>query len=211
MSEAVTEEVEVPEGEAQPLPKEAKPESDPQDDLDTWLAEFAEKPEDSEPEPAPTKPGPEFVRELRDGVDTIKQFNAERVAERTRQALADSVESIRDSHEVLKNLPEDVIEGILHKRASDDPRFRNAFLAQFDNPKAWERIRSRIADELAEKMGSIPNQKVTEDVKAARAAVRGTSQIAPEEPQKLSNEEYSQMTPSQWEAHLARRRAGHVR
>lgn len=133
------------------------------------------------------------ISEILDYVRTKRQQDQ---AQETEQAVTKAVETIK-GNETLASQPDWVIEGALHAQANKDPRIQRAFQNRQKDPEGWNKVLRGVGDKLAADMKEKPDEKLTEDRDAARAAVSGQKSSEsndakpdPKELNSLSDEEF---------------------
>ena len=167
-------------------------------DLDTLLSQWdqpASKPSDTAP-PATAAPA----------ADTVKDASAEVLAARdeirTERFQRDMNATIKD---VRGDLPadlydDDMVQSWIDAQARKDPRLAAAWVNRNADPKKFGQVKTALGKEFAKRYGRIPDQGATEDRAAVTAAVRGSSQRAPEA--KAPN--YAEMSNAEFEAEKAK-------
>jgi hypothetical protein len=134
-----------------------------QEDLDSLLNEY----EESSPKPEET---PDVSAELKALREEVAQLREQEIRKDTRNALDEAVKEIQTLGD-FEGDP-DLIEGYLHKKASQDARLVGAFAKRMSDPESYKKVLASLASEMKPKF-SRADAKVTEDQDALRASVRG--------------------------------------
>ena len=176
VSQAVTEEKTKPEEQPKVVPEAEAGGSDAQDKtLDELLKEgektFEEK---SKPEDEPEKKD-DTVLERR-----IEKLEKGRIKEQVDKGVSEAVKAIRESNEALENVPDELVEGYLYKKA-EDSRFLLAFNNREADPSAWNGILKAAGKDFAGLIGKVHNPELSASRQAAQAASRGVSTEPPPE------------------------------
>lgn len=159
-------------------------------DLDSLLSEFETQ---AKPQPAPapastTAADPE-IAELKRKVASMEfKQEFEPILKRVRGELSPEV------------LSDEELTDLLDGRAKRDPRVQNAYMNRHANPSAWAKIEKALNAELSKKFTPRVDAAATEDRAAVAAAVRGTSNKAPEE----KTPDYGSMPNSDFQRELAK-------
>ena len=125
--------------------------------------------------------------------DHVRQFAQQYAADQTRKAINETVEGLKAAAENLKDIDNEVIEGMLQARAARDPRIAQAWALRYQRPGEWKKINKTLAKEFDQKFRR-PDKQITEDRDALRAAVRsGPVESKPEIPDlnKMSDAEFA--------------------
>lgn len=154
---------------------EAKPsveESSAQDDLDTILAEFDEsEPVKESEQPAPDK----SAQPDSEVVEWVKAQKEKEIRENTKRDLQTATNWLKESvGETPVDVPEELLEGLLYKRAEDDPRIMKAWVSRNRNPQAWEKTVRALGKEVAKKFTPTDRQ-ATDSWDAVDSAVHRAS------------------------------------
>ncbi len=153
-----------------PKRAEAAPQAEDTPDIEKLLEEF------KQPAKAPEKKDDEDLRRQ------VQELRQDRIREVTQRGIQETVGALKKGlPEELKDFPDDLVEGFLHKRAADDSRIALAFTERLNNPSSWKKIQENLAKELSGKLGSLPTRNLVSDRKAALAASRGVSNTEPPE------------------------------
>lgn len=175
----------------------ATPAPEAEKSLDELLGEFNEP-------PPPGKPKPDQMSEV---VDFVRDLKTEREQKGVETGISTAVQDMM-KEDSLSNLDPDVVEGYLHVSAFKNASFRKAFETRDTNPAAWNKAVSNASKELGKKM-NLPDERITGDLAAATAAVRGISNTAPEpDSGKLTPDQLNNLSDAEFAAHkksLARR------
>lgn len=171
-----------PKGEAQPSPAGNGAQA-PKKSLDDFLREFAQQ---SKPAPtqqpaaaAPQAPAqsnetPVTADALR-GVINYVQKAADRDARAELDSeIGDAVKTVK-SVEGLENASDEVVEGLLHRQAHKDERFRAVWEKRYDDPDTYQRALTALGKDIAKTVNDRPDARLTGDRAAVRAAVAGQS------------------------------------
>lgn len=135
-------------------------------DLDALLSEFES--ESSKEEPKVAQPQP-------DDVQWLKNQRAQYEREQTDKAVAEAANIIKETIGDLPiDLPEYVLEGVLHQKASKDPRIVEAFNKRFSDPEKWKSIVRATGKQLSKDMRP-KDKQATESWNAVESAVHGAS------------------------------------
>lgn len=149
------------------------------DELDTLLSEFESsaetKPKTSQPETA-AKPGAQLDPA---DVENLKRFAATYEADRTRADVLKAVASAKQSAPALSAFDDDVVEAMLNAKAQKDPRLQQAWLQRHQKPMEWNKVMKAVAWDIAKGLKRAPDEQLTADREAARAAVSGRATEAP--------------------------------
>lgn len=81
------------------------------------------------------------------------------------------------------------VEDFLWARAARDQRFQNAFLNRGVNPSAFDKVLKALGKELGQRAKNRPDPQTTSDSEAVAAAVRGSSNRAPDTEEDFSKVE----------------------
>lgn len=177
------------EGQAMPEPEES---SAQEDDLDKLLREY----DDGTQQAAQKQQQQPSI-----DVNTVAKLEAQMNAMRSEFARERDQKDINSVVESLSNgvqLPNEVIEGTLHKIAADDPKVAKAFASRFENPQAWAVAQKRIHRRFSEITGSFPDREVTSNRTAMTAAIRRASKQAPDD--EIDSHEVRTMSDQDFEA-----------
>lgn len=177
----MTEQTVVEEADGQGIP--APETQDAQDQsLEELLAEF-----EGETIPEPTK-----TDEAPDPMKRIEELEQNLAREKTEQEISGLVSRIKGEDDIDPVL----IRGVLNAKADSDPNLLKAFENKNTNPKAWKQVEGKLAEDIRSMLGPRIDQRVTEDVAAITAAVRGSSTKAPDP----TTPNYSAMSDAEFEA-----------
>ena len=169
----------------EPEPQASEQASDAQgDDLDTLLSQYEEETQDKT---APKEPS----GKLDEVVRFIEQQREREARQESEKALNDAVASAAEiaGFEKVSDAQRKIILGLLHYRASEDPRVRQAFVTRDEKPAAWRAVIREVAKEAQQSFSP------ADDHDAVASAVRGAS-TARAEPEKEfpSDAEFSRMS-----------------
>ena len=138
---------------------------------------------------------------IKDVVDYVRQQQVDKHNEVSRKGMDAAVQAIQESipEEGKKLFGPDVIEGVLYKRAEDDPALKKAFLERGQNPTAWNDAQRTLAKEFAKRFEETPDEQIEED-RAAVAAAAKTQPAAEEEELSLDQiEGLRKSDPQKWQ------------
>lgn len=167
----------------------------PTSDLDALLSDFDIQ---TKPQPATStvaKPEESEVVQLR---KTVEAFVSRETAKQNKADLTDAIKEVRGSH----SIPDYAVRGWLSEMAETDPRINSIWEQREQNPAAAKKLIAGLRSKFdAAQAGSKgPDADATSDKLAVAAAVRGTSQKAPEP----SQPNYGKMTAAEFEAEKAK-------
>lgn len=149
----------------------------PGDDLDTLMSEF-----DSQTTTTPQAPEPSQGAQQPTGLDEavafIHELKAKQAQEDLNKGLGDAVQAIKT--EVGDAHSDQVVEGLLHVFAKENPGVVKAFEERGKNPANWDRTVKALLPKVQEALGGRVDRNVSQDREAISAAVRGATTIAPE-------------------------------
>lgn len=135
------------------------------DNLDALLSEF-ESTADSQNGKA--------EGEQTDWAKRVEALENEIQNERYQKEITDVASQIRgDSDHPL--LDDSFVISYLEGQARNDPRIASAWAKRHDNPDAFNKVINKLGDQLREKVGKSPNEKLTENREALESAVRASS------------------------------------
>lgn len=165
-------------------PKEVSEEEGAQD-LDSLLAEFEQEDEPSEPEKTSLN-----KEDLEEVVSYIKSEKETRLREQASKDLEATVKNVKGDLKV----PDELVKGLLHVKASDNPQMLKAYQNRGKNPAAWAKVEKNLNRELKKLLEGL-GDKSEENKKRVADAVRNAKSespdVAPESFGKLSNSEFS--------------------
>ena len=140
--------------------------------LDALLSEFTEK---GKPE---TKFSPEVAAVLKKVQPALEYVEADRVKrtrEETEKSIKSAVDFIRED-EAIKEMPEQVVRGMLFDKAAQDASFAAAYENRHSDPKTWQAKLAEARTEAAGIFKPVTISRAPSDVLAARASIAGVSQ-----------------------------------
>jgi hypothetical protein len=173
---------------------QAVPAPEAEKSLDELLGEF------NEPQPQPQPQEVQQPNAMDEVVDFVREVKTERLQEKLDTGISGAVETMM-KEESLSKLDPDIVEGFLHGRAYKNANFQKAFETREQNPAAWNKAVSDATKELSTKM-SKPDEQITSDLAAAKAAVSGVSNTAPEQTSdRKSALELNRMSDAQFNAY----------
>lgn len=148
--------------------------------------------------------------------DPLREYAKRKMHEETVTEFKTAVDSaVADltSSDILKSLPKRFAKGFLYSYAEENPGFDKAFKARKENPDAWKAALAQ-ATKVAESEFKTPDSKITSDIEAAKAAVRGSSSTPPPAPDMPDNDEMTSWSDAKFAQYKRsldaknRRRAG---
>lgn len=140
--------------------------------IDELLKQFET---DTKPEQKSTDLKADDIKEV---VDYVREDREEKTRERTNADISSAVKAVKGDLDV----DDDLVEGMLWRKASKDQRFLRAFQLRHENPSTWADMQKAMNRELAGKITAKPDQNLTDDRAAVEAAVRSASTGSTEEP-----------------------------
>ena len=151
----------------------AKPpveDSSAQDNLDTLLSEY-DKPDQEQQTPKPTAQDDD----IQSVVQWAKSQQEREIRDSTQRDLKAATELMKEAAgDVPVKIPDEVFEGVLYKRADNDPRIMKAWLNRAANPDGWSKVIRSLGKEIAKQF--VPtDQKATESWDAVRSATHSAS------------------------------------
>lgn len=154
---------------------------------------------ESETTPKATVSDDDFAKLSKDVAD----INRRDADTRFKDSMAGSVRAMLDASEHVKaHYTADDIEGRIFLRAERDPEFFKAFNNQNQNPAGFKTVLEAWSKELGGEIEKRPNQKLTDDNAAMRAAVEGIS-VNPPQNQTVGGKAMRDMKPQDFAAYLA--------
>lgn len=147
-----------------------------EDKLDALLASY-EASETQPEQPEPKTAGSDLTKadllEMRDYVQRDKVASVNR-------AIDASVQEMKIANPELQFVPDSMLADLYYAKMSRDMSapITQAFLQRETNPKAYKKIVAALGKEFAEALSPV-DQKATEDRKAVRQSVRGTTTHEP--------------------------------
>ena len=174
---------------------EAKPSDESQDaqeqDLDSLLKEY-----ESEDKTEETQESTQQVAQSED-IQWLRQQRAEYEREQTEKAVTEAASMLKESIGDLPiTMPDYVFEGILHQKASKDPRIIEAFNKRFTNPGGWQKIVKATGKQLSQDLQP-KDQKATDSWNAVESAVHSASTSSPQQ----QDVDVSKMTDTEFVAY----------
>jgi len=173
-------------------------ESDGGYDYESLLGEYEKaKTPEAKPRPA-SEPDPnvqQLVKEFKPiAAMAEKQLRTE--AEKEERAVVDeAVKSVRGDNSGLENVSDTLIEAYLNLQYARDPSFKTAFDGRTQNPDAWKSVLGKARTNLSSEFEKLQSGKGDkDDVEAALATVKGTSQTEIEDAQQVRPKELFAMS-----------------
>lgn len=124
------------------------------------------------------------------------------------QKEVDSAIGALTSGDDLKGVPKRIARGFLEAWALENPEFKRAFDQRSQNKKGWESALAEASAEFRKELGSLPSNSVRNDVEAAKASVRGTSNAPSRSEGLRSTKELRRMSDSEFRQYKADLLAG---
>lgn len=153
---------------------------------------------DAQPDAQPQTEQPAKETSLPPDYDSVRYFAEQYARDQHRREIDKTVQTIKEMGENLKEIDDEVIEGVLQARAAKDERVRLAWMTRHQKPSEWGKLTKALAKELDEKFRR-PDKQVTEDREALRAAVRS----GPVGDDKPSVTDLNKMSDAEFEAYKA--------
>tara|TARA_Y100000310_G_scaffold343439_1_gene451078 strand:+ start:8118 stop:8732 length:615 start_codon:yes stop_codon:yes gene_type:complete len=169
--------------ELQPAPEANAPdnpgaEAQGEPDLEALLNEGSEAlKEEQVATPEPVTPSPSgMTDDERAALNFVAQAEAKR---QVSTELGELVTTLQ-ADESVPAMSDANMSRMIRGYAAENPLFDKAFNSRQTNPNAWKVAKEQCRKQLAADLGGEPDQQVTSDLEAARAAVRTNSSAAPE-------------------------------
>lgn len=165
-----------------------------QDDLDSILAEY-----DSE---AQTQPSQDDKAEKKDASDdgkldkvlsSIEEWEKKEQARAYREAMDESINAIKGEDLELDN---ELIEGWLNYKASQDSRISQAYVDRHNKPQVWNRTLKALRNELVNKSSKV-DKDATSDSEAIASSMRSASSSKSEQ-KTISKEDLDKMSDKEF-------------
>jgi len=177
--------------ETDPPQESVVPETTAQDDLDTLLNEYEEKPVVEAP---PVETAPEIAP---DRLEAVEAFMQRQDKVDTNTALSDAATLFKNSAgEAIGGRSKDEIEGLIHLEAFRNPKIAQAFQDRFNSPEKWSKTVQALGKRFAEN-ATKTDTKSTESWDAVDSAMHSassstaTEEIMPDVA-KMSDQEFLQ-------------------
>ena len=142
------------------------------------------------------------IRDVLKAIKPVVEFaNNEKVTRET-EAIDKSINEIVDfmtEPDETKDLPKRFVRGFLAEYSRENPDIQKSYQERTSNPTAWKAVLEQARMELLNDAKALPRDKVASDVKAAKAAVQGTTQKAVESNDGPSSVEMANMSDHEWE------------
>jgi hypothetical protein len=159
-------------------------ESDADMDAAALLAEYQEG---KTPPPEPPAPdNTELFKQLKPIVE-YAQTSMRTDAAKAEQDAVDSAVNLVKEEEALANVPNSIVEGFLQNQYTRNPDFKTAYDKRVESPDGWNQALGKAKEALAEEIGHINPANVKDDVEAALATVKGTSETDIEDAQDIKS------------------------
>lgn len=142
--------------------------------IDQLLEQFAKTETSPEQTSKETDIG---VDDLKEVVSYVREDRDRQTREQTQTDISSAVKAVKGDLEI----DDDLVEGLLYRKASTDPRFLRAFQLRHENPSTWADMQKAMNRDLAAKASAKPDQNLTDDRAAVEAAVRSASTGSTEE------------------------------
>ena len=110
-------------------------------------------------------------------IDYVNAEKAEKAHLKVANAVKEAVAFVKKADEA-KDVPDDLVQGILEVRAGKDPSFKQAFERQFQDPQTWAAKLNEARSDAAKLLKGWGGERedgsrIASDVAAAKAAVSG--------------------------------------
>lgn len=142
--------------------------------LDELLNEMEVLPAEQPQEPRTETPSNPRLDSV---VSFVDEFREKAIREQTQTDISKAVEAVKK--DIGVSVPDRLIEGLLHREASTDPRFMRAFQMREKDPATWNKVLKASAKEFKNDFEQQTDPDTTEDVGAVRAAVRSATNSPP--------------------------------
>ena len=156
--------------------------------LDDLLSEYEQQ--TAPREEAPRQQAPQVPPDY----EYIQQMARDYEAQQTKSAIQETVTGIKNLGENLKDVDNEIIEGMLQSRAARDPRIATAWAMRHQKPSEWNKVAKSLAKELDSKF-HFPDRQATEDREALRAAVKSgpvqTNEVSIKDLNGMSDSEFA--------------------
>ncbi|MGI9503675.1 MAG: hypothetical protein ACR2RE_11530 [Geminicoccaceae bacterium] len=153
--------------------------------IDDLLKEFET---DTKPEQTSAK-SDVGVDDLKEVVSYVREDRERRDREQTQTDIAGAVKAVKGDLAI----DDDLVEGLLYRKANTDQRFLRAFQLRHESPGTWANMQKAMHRELADKVSAKPDEALTDDRQAVEAAVRsastGSSEDAPPDFNSMTDQE----------------------
>lgn len=169
-------------------------------DINQLLNEFDSASAPKQPTPSTTTPrtsAKTVVERLAPVIQFAEKTMAKEQKQEFEKGVSEAVAQVKAADE-LKALPEAFVRGYLFDHAERDPDFNKAFVERAQNPTAWKSQLEKARASAVEAMKGVPDQKVSETIAAARAAVAGDTSTVPADSDRLPNEKLNQMSDGEF-------------
>ena len=116
-------------------------------------------------------------------------------------ALSDAVATIKGQSDDLGAVKDQMVHNYIIGLAEKRKGILSAFGDRQANPAKWNKAMKMIGDEIRSDLADLPDAKLTENVQAAAAAVRGVSTTLPAK-EDHDNKHYAKMSDTQFSASI---------
>lgn len=157
-----------------------------EESLDDILADFDQQMQPAQQQEQPQEP---------DRLANIEQHIMQQQQQQVRSEIDAEMNKLKGLNDVLSNMDNRDLEGLVTARVQQDPRIGNAFSQRHSNPAAWERVLHGMSKEIG-KIFERPDSGVSEDRKAMRAAVETQPDIT--EPDTPSSKDLNNMNDAEF-------------
>jgi len=167
-------------------------------------------------EPVKTEPNRSepSIKDVLKAIKPVVDFaNGERTTRETaavEKSIGEIVDYMTEPDET-KELPKRFVRGFLAEYSREHPDIQKSYQERSTNPTAWKAVLEQARTELLNDAKSLPRDKVASDVRAAKAAVQGTTQKAAKTDDGPSVMEMANMSNHDWEQYKASLEAGAAR
>ena len=125
-----------------------------------------------------------------------------REAQEVEKSIGEIVEFMTEPEET-KELPKRFVRGFLAEYSREHPEVQEKYLSRKKDPDAWKSTLEKARKELLDDSKALPRDRVASDVRAAKAAVQGTTQKAVDTDDGPTPVEMANMPDHEWEAYKA--------
>lgn len=172
-------------------------------DFDAILREYTEGTKSTD---KPQADVGKVLTQLKPVIDYAQTELSERAHKATEEDVSKAVNFVKEQNDALKDLPDEVVRGMLHGYASDNDAFTKAFQNRGKDKAGWQAALAEANKAVSPILTKLvnPATKVVSDVAAARASVSGASSTPPPKADAPSPQQMFSMSERDFQALLAK-------
>lgn len=163
-----------------------------QDDLDSILAEYDSRDSQAQPDKADKEASTDDGK-LDKALSYIEKMEQQEQARAYREAMDESINAIKGEDLELDN---ELIEGWLNYKASQDSRISQAYVDRHNKPQVWNRTLKALRNELVNKASRV-DKDATSDSEAIASSMRSASSSKSEQ-KTVSKEDLNKMSDKEF-------------